>query len=224
MGKKETVELIVEGGKAAAGPAVGSTLGPLQINIGNVLTQINEKTKDFKGMKVPVKIIVDVETKNFEIVLGTPSASELIKNEIGIEKGAGDHKKVKGGVISLEQLIKIAQMKSSNLIANNLKSAVKMMVGSCVSLGVLIDGKEPKEIMKEIEEGKYDKLINNKITEVPSDKKLILDKIAKEIESKKKQVAKEKEVAAAQVATPAVGTTSTIPAAKKDESKSTGKK
>jgi len=208
MGKKETVELLVEGGKAAAGPAVGSTLGPLQINIGNVLAQINEKTKDFKGMKVPVKLIIDVETKNFEIVLGTPPASELIKGEIGIEKGAGDHKKVKGGVIALEQLVKVAQMKSSNLIANNLKSAVKMMVGSCVSLGVLVDGKEAKEVMREIEEGKHDKIINNKITEVPADKKEMLSKLAKEIEAKRKQVAKDKEsAAAAAAATPAAGPT-----------------
>jgi len=197
MGKKDTVDLLVEGGKATAGPAVGSALGPMGINIGQVLQEVNEKTKDFKGMKVPVKLIIDTDTKKYEIVIGTPPASELIKNEINLKSGAGDHKRCKAGVIAVEQLIKIAKMKSSSLLVNSLKSGVKTMIGSCVSLGLLVDGKEPAEVIKDINEGKYNDMIKNEITEVPEEKKKEFVKITKVIEEKKKLITREKESAKA---------------------------
>ncbi len=78
MGKKQIVEALVEGGKASAAPPLGSSLGPLKVNIGLVVSQINDKTKDFKGMKVPVKVIVDLDSKEFTIEIGTPPASQLI--------------------------------------------------------------------------------------------------------------------------------------------------
>src|SRR3989344_821413 len=90
MGKKETVEVLVEGGKAIAGPQLGGTLGPLKVNINQVISVINDKTKDFKGMKVPVKVIVDTETKDFNIEIGTPPTSELIKKEIELKLGPGE--------------------------------------------------------------------------------------------------------------------------------------
>ena len=148
MGKKQTVDALVEGGKASAGPPIGSSLGPLKVNIGQVVTQINDMTKDFKGMKVPVKIIVDTETKEFEIKIGTPPATQLIMKEIGLEKGSGEPNINKAGVISFEQVIKVAKMKSSSLIVNNIISAVKTIVGSCQSAGILIDGKDAIEILR----------------------------------------------------------------------------
>ena len=69
MGKKETVDALVEGGKASAGPPIGSSLGPLKVNVGQIVQQINAKTAAFKGMKVPVKIIVDTETKEFYFLI-----------------------------------------------------------------------------------------------------------------------------------------------------------
>ena len=178
MGKKQTVDALVEGGKASAGPPIGSSLGPLKVNIGQVVTQINDMTKDFKGMKVPVKIIVDTETKEFEIKIGTPPATQLIMKEIGLEKGSGEPNINKAGVISFEQVIKVAKMKSSSLIVNNIKSAVKTIVGSCQSAGILIDGKDAIEILKEIDEGKYDSLINSGKTEPDAEKKKKLDELA----------------------------------------------
>src|SRR3989338_2864063 len=192
MGKKQTVDALVEGGKASAGPPIGSSLGPLKVNIGQVVTQINDMTKDFKGMKVPVKIIVDTETKEFEIKIGTPPATQLIMKEIGLEKGSGEPNINKAGVISFEQVIKVAKMKSSSLIVNNIKSAVKTIVGSCQSAGILIDGKDAIEILKEIDEGKYDSLINSGKTEPDAEKKKKLDELAKELDVKRKQLEKQK--------------------------------
>src|SRR3989338_1378471 len=119
MGKKQTVEALVEGGKASAGPPIGSSLGPMKVNIGQVVAQINDKTKDFKGMKVPVKIIVDTEDKEFEITIGTPPASQLIMKEINIEQGSGEPNTNKIGAITFEQVIKVSKMKQSSLIVNN---------------------------------------------------------------------------------------------------------
>ena len=92
---KETVESLVEGGKASAAPPLGPALGPLKINIGQVVAEINKKTAAFAGMKVPIKIIVDTETKEFEVEVGSPPVSELIKKELGLEKGSGTPNKNK---------------------------------------------------------------------------------------------------------------------------------
>jgi large subunit ribosomal protein L11 len=187
MGKKETVEVLVDGGKASAGPAMGSTLGPLKVDIAKVLAKINEDTKDFKGMKVPVKVIVDVDTKDFTLTIGTPPASQLIKSELGLKKGSGAHKKYSAGMAYIEQIIKVAKMKQSNLIINNLKSGVKTVVGSCRSLGILIEGKTPQEVIKEIDAGVYDKEIDAGLTEVPASKKEALAEVVAKMESSKDQ-------------------------------------
>lgn len=170
MGKKQTIEALVEGGKATAGPPLGSSLGPLKVNVGAIVSEINKKTADFKGMKVPVKVIVDEETKAFEIEIGTPPTSQLIKTELGLEKGSGEPKSLKVEVIAIEQVIKVAKMKMGSMLVKNLKAAVKNVVGTCQQMGLLIDGKDPREIMKEIVEGRYDKEINSGITVVPKEK------------------------------------------------------
>src|SRR3989344_3348418 len=90
MGKKQTVDALVEGGKASAGPPIGSSLGPLGMNVGQIVADINKKTAAFKGMQVPVKINVDPESKEYDISIGTPPASSLILKEAGVEKGAGN--------------------------------------------------------------------------------------------------------------------------------------
>src|SRR4030067_3223257 len=84
---KVTVEAMVDGGKATAGPPIGNQLGPLKVNTMQIVKEINEKTKELSGMKVPVKIIVDTETKKYSIAVGTPPISALIKKELKIEKG-----------------------------------------------------------------------------------------------------------------------------------------
>ncbi len=203
---KETVDVIVDGGKASAGAAMGKAFGPLGVNLQAILAEINEKTKDFVGMKVPVKVVVETEDKSFEIEVGSPSVSELIKTEIKLKKGSGDQVNIKVGNLAIEQIIKISKMKLDSLLANNLKSAVKMVLGSCQSLGILVESKEAKEISKDVEEGVYDKEINEEKTETDSEK---IEKLAthfkqveakqasfiqaKEAESKKEEEAKKEE-------------------------------
>lgn len=152
----ESIEVLVEGGKANAGPPLGPALGPLGVNVMQVVNAINEKTKHFDGMKVPVKVIVDPKTKSFEIEVGTPPVTALVLKELGIEKGSSNPKEKKVGNLTIDQVIKIAKMKHRNLLGKDLKSKVKEIIGSCVSIGVTVEGKSPKEVQKEIDEGKYD--------------------------------------------------------------------
>lgn len=150
-----SVDLLVEGGKATPGPPLGPALGPLGVNVGKVIAEINEKTKSFAGMKVPVKVIVDPKTKSFEIKVGTPTASALILKELGKEKGSGDKKDIAGN-LTIEQIIKIAKMKRANSFAKDLKSLAKEIIGTCVSMNVRVENKHGREVIKEIDEGKYD--------------------------------------------------------------------
>ena len=158
MGEKKTIEALVPGGQATAGPPLGPALGPLGVNVMAIVNKINELTKDFGGMKVPVKIIVDVDTKEFEVEVGTPTTSALIVKELGIEKGSGDPGKQKVGNLTIQQIIKIAKMKRSELLAKSLKKAAKEVLGSCVSMGVTVENKDPREVQREIDEGKYDEI------------------------------------------------------------------
>ncbi len=155
----EVVEALVDGGKATAGPPLGPALGPLGVNIMEVIKVINEKTKAFQGMKVPVKVVVDPNTKSFEITVGTPPTSALIKKELGLEKGSGDARKTKVGNLKMEQVKKIADMKKESLLGKDMKSRVKEIIGTCQSMGVTVEGKNPKDILKEIDEGKYDDVL-----------------------------------------------------------------
>ena len=158
MGEKKVVELLVSGGQATAGPPLGPALGPLGLNVMAVVNKINELTKDYAGMKVPVKVIVDPETKQFEVNVGTPTTSALIVSELKIEKGSGNPKAQKVGNLSMEQLIRIAKIKRSELLSKTLKNAAKEVLGTCVSMGVTVDGKDPKDVIREIDEGKYNQI------------------------------------------------------------------
>lgn len=152
----ETIEALVEGGKASAGPPLGPALGPMGVNIMQIISAINEKTKDFEGMKVPVKVIVNPKTKDFEIKVGTPPASALILDQLGAEKGSGAPSTHKIGDLTVDQAIKVAKMKYDNLLGSGLKEKTKEIIGTCVSLGVTVEGKDPREIQKIIDNGEYD--------------------------------------------------------------------
>ena len=160
---KEKVEVLVEGGKATAAPPLGPALGPLKVNIGQVVADINKKTADFKGMKVPVKVIVDKDTKEYTIEVGTPPASQLIKTEIKLAKGSGTPDKKHVGDLSLAQVKKVARMKFDSLLSTELKSAVNEIAGTCYSLGIKVDGKPAKEFIADVKAGKYDKELKEEI-------------------------------------------------------------
>jgi len=153
---KETVEILIEGGKATPGPPLGPAIGPLGINMMQVVEQINSKTNDFEGIKVPVKIIVDVGTKEFEVKVGTPPTTALILDELNIEKGSQDPGMDKVADLSMGQALKIVRMKFDSLLSNDYKMAAKEVIGTCVSMGLTVDGKDPKIVQKEISEGLYD--------------------------------------------------------------------
>jgi large subunit ribosomal protein L11 len=159
MTEKKVIEALVSGGQATAGPPLGPALGPLGVNVLAIVNKINEVTKDFAGMKVPVKITVDTETKEFEVTVGTPTTSALIVSELKIEKGSSTPKTEKVGNLSMEQVIRIAKIKRGEVLAKTLKGAVKEILGSCVSMGVTVEGKDPKEVQKEIDQGKYDEIM-----------------------------------------------------------------
>jgi large subunit ribosomal protein L11 len=161
MSEKKSVELLVSGGQANAGPPLGPALGPLGVNIMAIVNKINELTKDYAGMKVPVKITVNTEDKTFDVTVGTPTASALIVAELKIEKGSGTPNTVKVGNLSMEQVVRIAKIKQPQLLSPTLKKAIKEMLGTCVSLGVTVEGKDPREVQKEIDEGTYESLFGS---------------------------------------------------------------
>jgi large subunit ribosomal protein L11 len=159
MSEKKIVEALVNGGQATAGPPLGPALGPLGVNVLAIVDKINEITKAYSGMKVPVKISVDTENKEFEVTVGTPTTSALIISELGVSKGSGAPNTEKIGDLSLEQAIRIAKVKSDNVLARDLKAAVNEVLGTGVSMGVTVEGKDPREVQKEISEGKHDALL-----------------------------------------------------------------
>jgi large subunit ribosomal protein L11 len=158
MVDKKVVELIVNGGQANGGPPLGPALGPLGVNIVAIVNKINEITKEYAGMKVPVKISVDTEEKTFEVTVGTPTASALIVAELKVEKGSGTPNTVKIGDLSMEQMVKIAKIKGPQLLAPTIKKATKELLGTCVSLGVTVEGKDPREVQKDVDAGNYEQL------------------------------------------------------------------
>ena len=190
----QTVQALVEGGKATAAPPLGPALGPLGVNIGQVIGDINKKTAVFNGMQVPVKISVDTETKSFEISVGTPPASGLIKKETNLEKASGKAKHEMVADILIEQVIKIAKMKETATLGKSLKEKVKEVVGTCQSMGILVEGKPAKETMRDIEAGKFEEEIRLEKTELSAEELAKLEqekqKLAEELAKKKAEFEK----------------------------------
>ena len=156
MGEPQKISSLVTGGGASAGPPLGPALGPLGVNIMEVINAINEKTKDFEGMKVPVTVSVDPDTKKWDIEIGIPSAAALILKEAGIQKGSGTSGTEWVGDVTIESIVKVANTKLDKSYASSLKSVAKSIIGTCLALGIKIEGKTPKEITAEINEGKWD--------------------------------------------------------------------
>ncbi|MCL2032263.1 MAG: 50S ribosomal protein L11 [Methanomassiliicoccaceae archaeon] len=150
-----TVEALIDGGKATAGPPLGPALGPTGVNTGQVIAKINEKTNAFAGMKVPVKVVIN-DDKTFDIKVGTPPMSALVKSEMGLASGSSNTRTTKVADMTVEQAKKIATMKEDSLLGATLKARVLEVAGNCVSLGVTIDGKDPKVFQKDVKAGQYD--------------------------------------------------------------------
>jgi len=151
----QIVEVLVPGGQASPGPPLGPAIGPLGLNVKEVVDRINRATKEYEGLNVPVKIIVH-EDRSFDIEVGIPPVSALIKRELGLEKGSSNPGRDFVGNLTMEQLINIARTKRQQSLAYELKEVVKEVLGTCNSMGITVEGKNPKELIKEIEEGKVE--------------------------------------------------------------------
>src|SRR5919108_3793280 len=159
MTDNKSISALVTGGEASAGPPLGPALGPLGINVLQVVNTINDKTKDFSGMKVPVKVEVDADTKKFTVEVGIPPTAALINKEAGVIKGSGTAGTTFAGNIGIESTIKIAKMKLDLSYARDIRGAVKQVIGPCVSLGMQVNNKPAKEIYADIGAGKYDEAL-----------------------------------------------------------------
>ena len=156
---KDTVEILIEGGSATPGPPLGPAIGPYGLNMMQVVEQINNKSEDFKGMKVPVKIIIDTDARDFTIEIGTPPTTALIMDELKIEKASQEPGADFVADLSVEQALKIARMKTDSLLANDNKHGAKEVMGTCVSMGITVDGKDPREAQKAVDAGEYDDIL-----------------------------------------------------------------
>ncbi len=143
---------LIEGGAATSGPPFGPALGPLGVNIAGIVAEINTKTKAFAGIKIPVKVTVNKETKQFTVEVGSPATSALILKELGLQKG-GKTKEEVAGNITLEQVKTVAKAKEATMYGNSLKSRVKQVIGTCKSMNITVDGIDAKEMMAKITSG-----------------------------------------------------------------------
>jgi large subunit ribosomal protein L11 len=159
MTDKKSISALVTGGEASAGPPLGPALGPMGVNVLQVVNTINDKTKDFSGMKVPVKVEVDPDTKRFSVDVGVPPSAALINKEAGVSKGSGTAGMTFAGTITMESAIKIAKMKIDSSYAKDVRNVVKEVIGTCVSLGMQVENKPAKEIYADIRAGKYDEAL-----------------------------------------------------------------
>jgi large subunit ribosomal protein L11 len=136
---KTVVKLQIQAGKANPAPPVGPALGQHGINIGDFCAKFNDATKDKMGDIIPAEITI-YEDRSFDFVLKTPPASDLLRKASGAEKGAGNPLKDKVGTITEAKLREIAEKKMSDLNANDVDAAMKIIAGTARSMGVKIEG------------------------------------------------------------------------------------
>jgi large subunit ribosomal protein L11 len=156
MGDKKSISALVSGGEASAGPPLGPALGPMGVNVLQVVNTINEKTKDFPGMKVPVKVDVDSETKQFTVTVGIPPTAALLIKEAGVTKGSGTAGTSYAGNISMESAVRIANMKIDSSYSYYLRGGVKEIIGSCLSIGLTVEGKPAKQVYSNLSDVEYE--------------------------------------------------------------------
>ncbi|MFH1326752.1 MAG: 50S ribosomal protein L11 [archaeon] len=189
------IKILAEGGNMKPGPTLSQKLGPAGINVNKVIEKVNEATKNFKGLKVPVELDVDSTTKDFTIQVFSPPVSELLKREFAIEKGSGAQKKMYVGNASIEQIISVAKTKFSNLLCKDLKSAVKTVIGTCASLGILIENQSAVDLGHQIAGGKFSKEIEAESTETSPEKREKLDEYFSQIQEEQQKTIKQEQAA-----------------------------
>ncbi len=135
---KAVVKLQLPAGQANPAPPVGTALGPQGIQLMEFCKQFNEATKDKGGFVIPV-IVTVYEDRSFTFNTKTPPASNLIKKELGIEKGSSEPNKNKVGRIKKEQLKKIAELKMKDLNAKSIEAAMNIIAGTARNMGIEVE-------------------------------------------------------------------------------------
>jgi large subunit ribosomal protein L11 len=150
-----TIEVLVPGGQADPGPPLGPELGPTPVDVQAVVNEINEQTAAFDGTEVPVTVEYD-DDGSFSIEVGVPPTAALIKDELGFETGSGEPQKDFVADMSAEQLKTVAEQKLPDLLAYDARNAAKEVAGTCVSLGVTVEGEDARTFDDRIDNGEYD--------------------------------------------------------------------
>ena len=133
------IKLQIPGGQATPAPPVGPALGQHGVNIGQFVTQFNEKTKDLQGTITPVEISV-YKDKSFTFIIKSPPAAVLLKKAAGIAKGSSEPNRDKIGAVTKSQVEEIVKVKMPDLNAKNLDMAGKIIEGTARSMGLKVEG------------------------------------------------------------------------------------
>jgi large subunit ribosomal protein L11 len=129
----------VPGGQATPAPPVGTSLGKFGVNLGQFVSQFNERTKEFKGTPIPVVVTV-YNDRSFEFITKSPPAAALLKLAVGIARGSGEPNKTKVGKVTRAQIDDICQKKMADLNARDLEHARRMIEGTARSMGLEVEG------------------------------------------------------------------------------------
>ena len=151
----DSIEVLVPGGEADPGPPLGPELGPTPVDVQSVVQGINEETAAFDGTEVPVTVSYE-DDGSFDIEVGVPPTAELVKDEAGFDTGSGEPQEEFVADLTVDQVIQIAEQKRSDLLSYDLRNATKEVVGTCTSLGVTIEGEDPREFKGRLDAGEYD--------------------------------------------------------------------
>ena len=133
------IKLQIPGGQATPAPPVGPALGQHGVNIGQFVTQFNEKTKDAQGMTLPVEISV-FKDKSFTFIIKSPPAAVLLKKAVGIAKGSSEPNREKVGSVTKAQVEEIAKIKLADLNVSKIDMAARIIEGTAHSMGIKVEG------------------------------------------------------------------------------------
>jgi large subunit ribosomal protein L11 len=129
----------VTGGQATPAPPVGTSLGKFGINLGQFVSQFNERTREYMGIPIPVVVTV-YSDRSFEFITKSPPAAALLRMAAGIAKGSGTPNKDKVGKVTQAQLLEIVKKKGTDLNARDDEHAARMIAGTARSMGIVVEG------------------------------------------------------------------------------------
>ena len=133
-----TIKLQAAGGQATPAPPIGPALGAKNVNIGQFVSQFNERTKDFNGMPIPVVITVYAD-KTFDFICKSPPASALLKEAAEIATGSGTPNKEKVASVTMDQIRGIAERKIADLNATDIDAACRTIIGTARAMGITVE-------------------------------------------------------------------------------------